>query len=87
MPGTERHSLSITVVDSNRRYVEVSDNFYQLVGYQREELVGKRYDDLTAPNTNDISTVFSLFQGGTETNHEVLSPMLSDEGRLPQSAR
>ena len=25
--------------------------------------------------------------GGTETNREVLSPMLSDEGRLPQSAR
>jgi len=36
--------------------------FCQLVGYQREELVGKRYDDLTAPNTNDVPTVFGLFQ-------------------------
>ena len=52
----------VTVVDSDRRYVEVSDSFCQLVGYQREELVGKRYDDLTAPNTNDIPTVFGLFQ-------------------------
>ena len=52
----------VTVVDRDRRYVEVSDSFCQLVGYQREELVGKRYDDLTAPNTNDIPTVFGLFQ-------------------------
>ena len=52
----------VTVVDSDRKYVEVSDSFCQLLGYQREELVGKRYDDLTAPNTNDIPTVFELFQ-------------------------
>jgi len=52
----------VTVVDSDRKYVEVSDSFCQLVGYQREELVGMRYDDLTAPNTNNIPTVFSLFQ-------------------------
>jgi len=51
-----------TVVDSDRKYVEVSDSFCQLLGYEREELVGKRYDDLTAPNTNDIPTVFGLFQ-------------------------
>jgi hypothetical protein len=44
--------------DSDSRYV----SFCQLLGYQREELVGKRYDDLTAPNTNDIPTVFGLFQ-------------------------
>jgi PAS domain-containing protein len=50
-----------TVVDGDRRYVEVSDSFCQLVGYSREELIGKRYDDLTAPSTNDIPTVFRLF--------------------------
>src|SRR5467141_5316214 len=66
----------IVVVDTDRKYVEVSDNFCQLIGYQREELVGKRHDDLTAPNTNDVSTVFSLFQGGTETNREVFSNVL-----------
>jgi PAS domain S-box-containing protein len=52
----------VTVVDGDRKYVEVSDSFCQLVGYQREELVGKRYDDLTAPDTNNIPTVFGLFQ-------------------------
>ena len=50
-----------TVVDGDRRYVEVSDSFCQLVGYRREELIGKRFDDLTAPGTNDIPTVFQLF--------------------------
>jgi hypothetical protein len=34
----------------------------QLVGYQCEELVGKRHDDLIAPNTNDIPTIFGFFQ-------------------------
>ena len=61
-PQFEVEPQFVTVVDSDRRYVEVSDSFCQLVGYRREELVGKRYDDLTAPNTNDIPTVFDLFQ-------------------------
>jgi PAS domain S-box-containing protein len=60
-PRSEMESQYIVVVDTDRKYVEVSDSFCQLVGYQREELVGKRYDDLTAPNTNDIPTVSSLF--------------------------
>ena len=58
--GTVRADYT-TVVDGDRRYIEVSDSFCQLVGYPREELIGKRYDDLTAPGTNDIPTVFRLF--------------------------
>ena len=50
-----------TVVDLDRRYVEVSDDFCRLVGYDRETLIGKRYDELSAPGTNDIHTVFNLF--------------------------
>jgi PAS domain-containing protein len=50
-----------TVVDGDRRHINVSDSFCQLVGYRREELIGKRYDDLTAPGTNDIPSVFQLF--------------------------
>jgi PAS domain S-box-containing protein len=51
----------VTVVDADRRYVQVSDSFCKLVGYSREELIGKQYDALTAPHTNDIPTVFNLF--------------------------
>jgi len=51
----------VTVVDLDRRYVQVSDEFCKLVGFEREELIGTRYDDLSAPETNDILTVFNLF--------------------------
>jgi len=61
-PQFEVEPHYVTVVDRDRKYVEVSDSFCQLVGYQREELVGKQYDDLTAPNANDIPTVFRFFQ-------------------------
>jgi len=50
------------VVDRNRRYVQVSDSFCKLLGYQRDELIGKQYDDVTAPGTNDIPTVSNLLQ-------------------------
>ena len=60
--GIIQNSQFKTVVDLDRRYVDVSDGFCNLVGYKREELIGKRYDELTAPGTNDIPTVFSLFK-------------------------
>jgi PAS domain S-box-containing protein len=50
-----------TVVDGDRKFVEVSDSFCHLMGYRREELIGIRYDDLTALGTSDIPTVFRLF--------------------------
>jgi PAS domain S-box-containing protein len=49
------------VVDNDRKFVEVSDDFCQLVGYEREELLGRPYDELTAPNSIDIQKVFRLF--------------------------
>src|SRR5579862_5357906 len=56
VPGDYR-----TLIDLDRRYVYVSDEFCKLVGYTREELIGKRYDDVSAPDTNDLRTVFNLF--------------------------
>jgi PAS domain S-box-containing protein len=50
-----------TVVDHERRYIEVSDGFCELVGYERGELIGTKYDNLTASSTSDIPTVFDLF--------------------------
>jgi PAS domain S-box-containing protein len=49
------------VVDKERKYVEVSESFCKLVGYKAEELIGKRYDELTAPETADIQTTYNLF--------------------------
>ena len=50
-----------TVLDQDRRYVEVSENFSELLGYKAEELIGTRYDHLTALNTADIPTMHNLF--------------------------
>jgi PAS domain S-box-containing protein len=50
-----------TVVDSDRKYVDMSDSFCKLLGYKKEELIGKKYDTVTAPRTNHIPTVFKLF--------------------------
>jgi hypothetical protein len=50
-----------TVVDNNRTYVEVSQSFCDLVGYKRDELIGTRYDRLTALNTTDIPATYNLF--------------------------
>ena len=50
-----------TVVDTDRRYIEVSDSFCELLGYRRDDLLGKTYDEFSAPATNDIPTVFHLF--------------------------
>ena len=50
-----------TVVDQDRKYVHVSENFSELVGYKIEELIGMRYDHLTVPNTADIAMTYTLF--------------------------
>src|SRR5215813_848177 len=60
-PGSRVAPDYKALIDSEHRYVEVSDSFCKLVGYTREELIGKKYDELTAPNTNDIPTIFRLF--------------------------
>jgi len=51
-----------TVVDSDRRYVWVSDNFCELLGYNSDELIGKRYDEGTAPTTSDIPVTARMFK-------------------------
>jgi PAS domain S-box-containing protein len=51
----------MTIIDMERRYVQVSDGFCKLVGYERKALLGMRYDQLTAPETNDVFTTFNLF--------------------------
>jgi CspA family cold shock protein len=50
-----------TVVDRDRKYVDVSESFCELVGYKSEDLIGTPYDVLTAPNTTHIPTTYDLF--------------------------
>jgi PAS domain S-box-containing protein len=51
----------IIVVNKSRKFVEVSPAFCQLLGYSETELIGKSYDEVTVPRTNDIQTILELF--------------------------
>jgi PAS domain S-box-containing protein len=51
----------VTVVNSRGRFVEVSPAFCKLLGYAEEELLGKSYDEVTVPRTNDIQLVLEMF--------------------------
>jgi len=51
----------LALMDGQRRYVDVNDRFCQLLGYKREDLLGRRYDDLTLPNTIDVDRQFQSF--------------------------
>ncbi len=59
--GTLVQHQYTTVVDSSRKFVDVSESFCKLLGYRRQELIGRTYDEVTAPRTNDIPTVYCLF--------------------------
>jgi PAS domain S-box-containing protein len=51
----------MTVVNTRRQFVEVSPSFCKLLGYAEEELIGRSYDEVTAPHTNNIPSVLQLF--------------------------
>src|SRR2546423_13170532 len=52
----------VVVVDLNRKYTEVSEGFCKLLGYTREDLIGRRVESVTPLGTNDVRIVFELFQ-------------------------
>jgi PAS domain S-box-containing protein len=52
----------VTVVNAHRKFVEVSPAFCKLLGYTREELIGKSYDEVTVPRTNNVPLVLEMFR-------------------------
>ncbi len=59
-----------TVVDSDRRYVWVSDNFCELLGYNSDELIGKRYD--TARMFKKLGYMHGLWMLMNRTGERIL---------------
>jgi len=60
--GDHVEPIYTTIIDSDRKYVEVSENFCELLGYTSEELIGRRFDEITAPRTTDSMAIFNLFK-------------------------
>jgi PAS domain S-box-containing protein len=60
----EQHGLQspyLVFADSNRRLVEVTEEVCGLLGYKREELLGKTVEDITAPNTAPVAELYEQF--------------------------
>jgi PAS domain S-box-containing protein len=52
----------VAYVDADRRYIWVSDGFCQLLGYIREELLGKTIEQVTYPQTSEVPVQFEEFR-------------------------
>lgn len=50
----------VLFVNQNRRYIHVTDRAADLVGYAREELLGMRIDDISAPEM-DVGNKFASY--------------------------
>jgi PAS domain S-box-containing protein len=48
-------------VDSNRRYIFVSDAACELLGYTREELMQRRIDDISFPSGAHVRPMYHRF--------------------------
>jgi PAS domain S-box-containing protein len=52
---------NVAWVDRDRRYVHVTDGFLQLIGYDRDEVLGRFIDDFTYPGTANAQEVFHRY--------------------------
>jgi PAS domain S-box-containing protein len=50
----------VAVFNSKRKLTQVSPSFCKLLGYTEEELLGRRYDDITVPRTNHIPMTLKM---------------------------
>ena len=66
VPASRDRSLAgckcTNVVDGDGRFVGVSESFCELLGYGSQELIGRTYDEITAPKTSDVPAIFRLFK-------------------------
>ena len=51
----------VVFVDHDRRYVDASPKACELIGYERAELLGKRIDDVSAPESEVVQKKFEKY--------------------------
>lgn len=51
----------VVFVDHDRRYVEATPKACELIGYERTELIGKRIDDVSAPDSELVQKQFEQY--------------------------
>ncbi len=60
-PHPELEGQRVVFVDSERRYIEATQQACDLIGYRRAELIGKRIDDVAASGTEEVSAKFAKY--------------------------
>ncbi len=50
-----------SIIDRERRWVSLSEDFAALLGYRVMDLVGRKIDDLTVPESTDLDFAFKVF--------------------------
>lgn len=60
----DQHALKspyLVFADSNRRLVEVTEEVCGLLGYKRDELLGKTVEEITVPDTAAVAELYDQF--------------------------
>ncbi|HEX6879787.1 MAG TPA: PAS domain S-box protein [Terriglobales bacterium] len=57
----ELEGKHVVFVDSDRRYVEATQQACDLIGYRRAELLGKRIEDVAATDTQEVTAQFAKY--------------------------
>ena len=71
-------------VDASRRYVTVTDGVCKLLGYSREELLGKTIEDITPPEArSDVADEFRQYLNDSVLSGEYI--LLAADGRRIRS--
>ncbi len=79
-----RHApIGIAIVATDGTFLDSNDKLCRLLGYTREELVGKRFHDITHPDdlALDVAHVDELLAGGAET-YRIEKRYFTREGRV-----
>jgi PAS domain S-box-containing protein len=76
----DRHQV-IVVTDAERRYVAVTTNIQTLLGYQPEEVLGRRVEDLAAPAL--VEATPTLWDRFVAAAHDAMTfALLAKDGRI-----
>ena len=74
----------VVYVDASRRYVTVTDGVCKLLGYSREELLGKTIEDITPPEArSDVADEFRQYLNDSVLSGEYI--LLAADGRRIRS--
>lgn len=77
----ENAAVGITHIDLNGRYLRVNQRFCEMLGYSREELLGRQFEDFTYPGDNALDgKQYPLLMAGQIDRHEVEKRYIRKDG-------